>query len=288
MKTKHLIIALIIILILGVIAFSTLTSATRKAYLTVNKGKVELYRHGEWIPVNGEVNIKEKDKIRTDNTGRAVLIIYDSYIMKIMPNTEIDIDSLLKQNITIHQKGTTWNKLLKMFGLNVNIDSDGIIASVRGTSFIINNSKGYNLIVAEGVVDVKQGEKLLKVKQLEKYKLTRDGLMLSNLSRQEKLLLLNQLVSTNQLLEQKQQELLKDKKLLIALKYSKVNNTMFRAFIQNTNQGLINEEEYIQKINEMPLSKEKKQKLIAITQDIRKNNELISILRQSLNQQVEK
>ena len=146
------------IILIAIFLFLYKSSAIRPAYLVVENGTISILREGREIsftPQDGEINLMLNDKIMTDQYSEGVVVIYESFITHLDPNTTLYIKNLIENNVTLYQeRGSTWNKLIKLAGINANIETSTTIASVRGTEFGIFLDRGYNLIVVEGEVFV--------------------------------------------------------------------------------------------------------------------------------------
>jgi hypothetical protein len=150
-KRKLYLILIILISILFLSAlyfFISMPSQTQTANLHIESGTVLLNK--QTITLDQELS--ENDEIETLQNSLASIILYDSIIINLEPNTKIIISSLLKEHPRIEQeKGTTFNTITGLFGINsYTSSSSDAVASVRGTSFEFSNKK---IIVSTGKVD---------------------------------------------------------------------------------------------------------------------------------------
>jgi ribosomal protein S4 len=102
-------------------------------------------------PITDNVKLKQGDNIETKENSYATVILQESVVINLNPNTKISIEDLVKENLNISQeKGETWNTFTKLFGVeSYTVKTGTNIASVRGTAF---NLKENYLIVGEGNV----------------------------------------------------------------------------------------------------------------------------------------
>tara|TARA_Y100000310_G_scaffold165965_1_gene165715 strand:+ start:941 stop:1771 length:831 start_codon:yes stop_codon:yes gene_type:complete len=140
-------ITIAIFLGLGFTYFSLVSSKTIAAQLNVESGIV--FVNAE--EVSGQITLDEEDLIKTSGNGRATIILYETMVVNLEPDTEITVTDLKKSNPQLTQKsGETWNTLTKVVGIEeYTIKSGNSVASIRGTSFIFNIEK---IAVLEGEV----------------------------------------------------------------------------------------------------------------------------------------
>lgn len=149
---KGIIISLCIVaalILIGVFFFNSIVSAkTITAQLNVEAGQVLV--NGK--VASGDVLLKQGDLIETKEDGLATVILYDSIVINLEPNTKITLDDLTKEHPEVSQEsGDTWNKFTKVAGVSgYTIKSGNSVASVRGTAFNFENGK---IITGEGEVD---------------------------------------------------------------------------------------------------------------------------------------
>lgn len=137
-----------IIIIIGIITGIVLANGDY-AELKIDRGVVQVLKNN-WVPATDGMKLKLDDHVRTLD-GEAT-ILFDNLITQLDPNTEIIIRDL--DNIAIEQvSGSTWNKLIGLLGGNqVTVKNQRIVAMVRGTSFGVGES---SLLVGEGKVEGK-------------------------------------------------------------------------------------------------------------------------------------
>ncbi|MBN1543835.1 FecR domain-containing protein [Candidatus Woesearchaeota archaeon] len=161
--------AVALIIIISLILL--MSSRTRIAFLNIEEGDVQVDQGDGWSAAQDGMKLSVNDKVRTLE-GSAVVVLYESVLVQMDPNTEISIEELSKKHSKIHQEtGSTWNKFAKIAGLqSFEVETPTTVATVRGTDFWVDmDSVG----VAEGQVEVKMDGKLMQVKP--NFKAVRDG-----------------------------------------------------------------------------------------------------------------
>lgn len=138
------ILTIALILLLGII-FLSLTNAQPAARIYLENSTVLVNSK----PAHDGQPLKQADIIET-KTSPATVILHDSIIITLQPNTRITLKDLSRQHTVIKQTGTTWNKFIHLTGINkFSIHTSNSIASVRGTSFELSED---HIIVGDGEV----------------------------------------------------------------------------------------------------------------------------------------
>jgi len=166
---KKIIIVSIILAVFAIFLYFTLYTSERSAILHFDAGKVYVNEK----PVLQDVKLKEKDIIKTED-GKATVILYNSVIIMLEPNTIITLEDLTKKNPKVEQiEGKTWNKFIKVAGVEeYTIKSGNSVASVRGTFFGIEDDK---IMVSEGEVEYAVDEEIFFVTEDEVVEETEQG-----------------------------------------------------------------------------------------------------------------
>lgn len=128
------------------------------ATLVINSGTVQYKSIGEWINAKSGMTLKEGYSLKTSSGSSASIILANS-IMRVDENTEISLDSLGSDKVSISQiAGRTWTKLFKISGIkSYDISTPDAIATVRGTAFAVYIINGTRIAVVEGNVSVHSG-----------------------------------------------------------------------------------------------------------------------------------
>ncbi len=135
MKKGLLIVGIVILVLvvgLGSAYLIATGSSTVKAQLVVDDGAVSVNGN----PVSGNTKLSEGDVIATGD-GHASVILYESVILNLEQNSQVTLDSLVKEHpVVSQQSGRTWNTFTKLLGVeSYSIKEGNNVASVRGTGF---------------------------------------------------------------------------------------------------------------------------------------------------------
>jgi len=114
---------------------------------------------GEWEPVTETVMVREGDQVRTGNASWALVTFEDGTTIELEPNTEIRIEELTQNHVSIWQQvGRTWSGIKKLVGplTDVQVETPSAVACVRGTLVdIVVDAAGNTVVSAlEGVIEV--------------------------------------------------------------------------------------------------------------------------------------
>ncbi|MBI4141375.1 FecR domain-containing protein [Candidatus Woesearchaeota archaeon] len=197
-------------------------------YSTILLSKPEV---GQVYPENGKIIINgktvqqdtllyENDEIQTSNTSTTI-ILYDSIIIRLQPNTKVKLTEITKQHLNIKQEtGTTWTKLVHLTGIDTfSISTKNSIASVRGTMFELSDD---HIVVGKGSVEYTTGGKTIIIKDFATIKKQDLQLIKRSLNQDEITRIKTQAQQTITLLEQhKKQKLLSELKEDLATLHSK-------------------------------------------------------------------
>ena len=161
-KIIRIIIVIVLILIAAAIGvyFWLTSSTTTTAYINIEEGKVQVDQGRGWVDAVDEMTLGEEDKVRTLGDGKASIVLYESTIISLDPNTEVSLADLDKKHMKIKQdSGSTWNKFTGLLGVKgLSVETPNTVATVRGTSFEVNMD---SILVGEGVIEVTfDGEKI--------------------------------------------------------------------------------------------------------------------------------
>jgi len=157
MKKIWIILGIIAILLIATIvgAYSVLfRDPVGAATLTVKSGTVSVNSGNGFKPISGTVQLNKNDIIQTGADGNAVLILFDSAITQIEPNTQINLASLVTTAPKLKQDaGSTFTKFTGLNGMNtLEIQTPNAVATVRGTAYSV---KMDGVRVLEGHVGVR-------------------------------------------------------------------------------------------------------------------------------------
>ncbi len=118
-------------------------------------GNVLVWKNNQWVQVEKGTGLNEKDEIKTLEKSKVVLLFSNGSTITLAENTQIKIESLLSEKLSVYLKnGKAHTKVKPLQKAQVfELKTPVSVASVRGTEFIIsyvnNNSE---IIVIEGNV----------------------------------------------------------------------------------------------------------------------------------------
>ncbi|MFQ5493065.1 MAG: FecR domain-containing protein [Candidatus Dojkabacteria bacterium] len=127
----------------GDLATVTPTPEVKVAILNIASPEVTVVRDGEEIEINtNQVEIREGDRVRTDDSATGYIVFEDSSVITLDKNTDIEIsayDENADGNLLINIEqflGRTWSSVQSLFGsADYSIETSNTVASVRGTEF---------------------------------------------------------------------------------------------------------------------------------------------------------
>lgn len=154
-KKFLLIIPIIGIVVFAYLYFTVLSPPVTVAELIIDSGTVQvMHPGGDWIQGQNGMLLGQGDSVRTLEASEAAIIFFESSILRLGPETEIEIQKLDptpdSTYIEIKQElGQTWNKILKLSGIDsYQVETPTTVASVRGTGFSIK-------VLTDGETEVK-------------------------------------------------------------------------------------------------------------------------------------
>jgi len=156
-----LIIGIILIVVLataGIGLFVLFSDTTLPAVLKYESGEVYVDNGKGYNQVSSDTNLKLNSKVKTGADGAATLVLFESSITDVEPNTEISIEKLVQESPKLKQtSGTTWNKFTSLSGMeSMEIETPSTVATVRGTGYEVSMD---GVKVSDGTVEVRaEGE----------------------------------------------------------------------------------------------------------------------------------
>lgn len=273
---KGWLVALIIVIVLagaGFGAYSYITGSSETvAYLNIESGNVELNRGAGWQAATDQMQLKQKDSVRTLQDGQASIVFYESDIMELEPNTEVSLTQLVANSVAVNQKsGETWNRVSKLTGTRqYTVETPNSVATVRGTGFGVNVSEeGDEIIVDEGTVECSLPDRRTP-RQIMEYKscMVKNGQISEGEITKEQLLLMKRKIQTGIFVLKKMQirELQKKGFLINALKKRyNMTDAEFKQFIERVDSGEVD----LSRLKQgMPVRMKSLDKVVSITQKI--------------------
>jgi len=160
-KLKLIISLVIILIVVGSLFFMFTPEKAAAALLYVDEGIVEINTGKGWTAASDEMKLKENVEVRTAE-GKATIVLHDSEILRLEPNTHIKLKDLNQENILIKQEsGSTWNKVMKLTGTKgYEVETPNTVATVRGTEFgvVIIDELAEEIFVEAGNLGLTQKE----------------------------------------------------------------------------------------------------------------------------------
>ncbi len=277
---KLLIILLIIILILitiGVVLYFYITvSPTATALLDIKQGTVKIDQGDGWKIAVDELKLSLNDKIKTLDNSKASIILYESAIISLEPNSEVILKDLSKENLIIKlEAGRTNNKFTGLQGVKgLTIETPYAAANVRGTSFEVSV---YEIIVAEGKVEVVHKTKTITIEQGEKVEISEEEITRQILDEEDKEQIIQMLrENINDLKEMRIREVNKKQALANQLKREyNLTDEQIKEKLEEADQGMYDLDEIEEK---SPVHIEAVTKIKHLTEEIIKLNKEIKKL----------
>ena len=140
------------------------------ATLAIDSGTVQFNSGNSWQDAKSGMTLKQGYSVKTLENSAAKIIFSDS-VMRLDQNTEIAIDTLTRNSVSLSQiAGQTWNKLLKISGISFyEVKTPDAIATVRGTAFSVSIGSGTDIAVAEGNVSAQiNGKDIIEIIEANK------------------------------------------------------------------------------------------------------------------------
>ncbi|MEK6963782.1 MAG: FecR domain-containing protein [Nanoarchaeota archaeon] len=161
--------AIVILALVGGGYYWLTGSPTRTAFLNIEEGKVEVNQGSSWVSAVDNMDLKPSDKVRTLD-GKATIVLFESILVSLDENTEVSIDSLVKEKVSVKQEsGSTWNKFTGLSGVqSYEVTTPNTVATVRGTAFGVDTASEDNILVGEGNVGVSSDGEETSVAAFEK------------------------------------------------------------------------------------------------------------------------
>ncbi|MBU0461784.1 MAG: FecR domain-containing protein [Nanoarchaeota archaeon] len=269
-----------VIILIFIIGFFMITkSSTRIAFLNVESGDVQIDTGSGWQRASDGMKLSLNDKVKTGTDGEASVILYESAIVSLDPNTEVSIADLSKDTSSVEQEtGTTWNKFTGLSGLKgLEVETPTAVATVRGTSFQVELDR---ILVREGNVEVtdKDGNNRIDVTGGMKAEMI-DGIpTLKEMTPEEKAMLLDKMERHLSLLKELRQDEMDKHRFMVnrAKSMYKWTDEDIQRKIDKLDTGELDVDEIKEKA---PIQTEVIDKFVALTKAIKKHKQTLDELR---------
>lgn len=178
-KAKYIVLGILgAILLLAIIGgayiYMNFFKASPLALLVIESGNVQYKTEtGDWKAASNNMKLNQGDSVKTLESSLANIIFSDS-VLRMDSSTEITIDGLNKESVSIMQTvGRTWSRILKISGISsYEVNTPNAIASVRGTGFaVIFNENGTEIKVIDGIVNASSSNGSINVSANEEIKI---------------------------------------------------------------------------------------------------------------------
>ncbi len=264
-----------VLLILIISVFIAIRSPTTPAYLNIEDGVVEVDVGAGWQGASDGMELSLSDKVRTQD-GTAILVLYESIIVNLQENTEVEIAQLAKDEVGIEQNsGTTWNKFTKLAGVaSYEVETPNTVATVRGTEFENGMSNNF---VGSGNVDYKAGGKLAKLTAGMSAAFNNGEIDVSDLTEEQKARMIEyKKTILKTLRSMRAREINKNPKVYaLAKKIAGLTDEEARIKIAKMDWGIVNEDKIIEKA---PFKPAALYKFVGLTKEIKKEKQSLEKL----------
>lgn len=243
-----------IVIIAGLfVYFKYFSTSTDKAILNIKEGDVEVNTGNGWVKATDGMKLSLRDSVKTLGNGMALIVLYESVMVTLEPNTEVSIKLLSEKNLVVSQNsGSTWNKFSDLAGVkSYNVETPTTVATVRGTGFGVIVSNGDSEIdVGEGVVDVSSdGDKIEVRENMAAVKKKGQKLVEEKMNPQKRIMVMKKMLQDiDNMKDLRKKEIMKHNKILNQLKaqYGFTDEQMY-SYLDKIDSGEINDEELIAK-----------------------------------------
>ncbi|MEM4263518.1 MAG: FecR domain-containing protein [Candidatus Woesearchaeota archaeon] len=266
---------LVIAIIAGVAYFKIFKSSTTTAFLNIESGTVEVDTGNGWQLATDQMKLGLNDKIRT-GTGKASVVLYESVIISLEPNTEISLKDLSKNSLKVEQpSGQTWNKFTGITGVSaLSVETPNTVATVRGTFFGVGMQAVH---VGEGIVVVEKDGQKIQITSGKKATVKDGKLVEEDLTPEELAEITKQMQRTLEQLKQlRMREVEKNSVLANQLKKQYgITDAQVKEYLERADKGEFDLDEIEQK---SPVKIESVHKIKLLTEEIIKQNKAIAEL----------
>ena len=175
----------VVIIIIAIFGYFKMTgSPTVAAFLNIYQGNVQVDHGSGWAAAQDGMNLAEQDHVKTMQDSEAAVVLHESVIVNMAPDTELFIKDLTKEHVKVEQpSGSTWNKFTGIAGVEgYSVETPTTVATVRGTGFEVNME---SILVGEGEVEVEYNGEKYKVKLGKKAVIREGQLVIEDLTEED-------------------------------------------------------------------------------------------------------
>ena len=271
-KWAFVVAAIVIILLAAVLA--AFADPIQQAVLTVEYGDVQVDQGNGFGKVQGKLSLQENAKIKTGE-GSAVLILFESMVLVIDPQTEVSLDELVQEYPRVKQdNGVTWNKFTALSGMqSFSTETPTAVAVARATGYEVHLD---SILVVDGAVEV-TADKAYMVHGLTA--LVQEGPMwtMRNLTGEERARLVERLKKTAKILQELRMDIIEEHSLLYASakKMAGFTDEQRDAYFAQVDYG---ERDINADYQKSPVKHAVAQRVVALSKEIKKINALVNEL----------
>jgi len=284
-KIGLLVLIPVLVLVLIVVGFLIFSPKTVKAQLLINEGSVQVNHGNGWVNAVDEMKLSTKDKVRTLENSKATIIFFESDVIRLDANTELSLDQITPKNVKLNQSsGTTWSKINKLAGIQkYEVETPNTVATVRGTAFEIEISNGdSDIAVGDGIVDAldKNTKEQTSLNLFEAARFEKGKIIKHEITELQKRRIIERKMQDIETLKLIRDNEIKKNQFIVSMIKKKYNFTDsdFKAFIEDMdNGGKIYDIEG--SIKALPIKPKNLQKILAISEAIRKQKEQIQLIK---------
>ncbi len=225
------------------------------ARISTVSGDVQVNLGSGYVAAQQDQLLKQGASIKTGNDASAVVVLYDSVLVRLASNTEISIDELSQKNQLLQQNsGAVWTKVTKLGGVEeFKIQTPTTTATVRGTT-LETMAKPYKLLVGEGIVVAGEGELSFNVSSGEVLEKTGDGYIKRNMTPEERKELKEQLGLEISTLRDLRLREIKKNDMIMSIIQSRYHSTdeQIAQYLKDIDDGVQTDEELRSQVGSIP------------------------------------
>jgi len=161
MGKKLLIIPIVLLIVVAFVYLTMLSPPLVTAELVINSGTVQVKSGADWVPVKSGMQLKQGDVIKTGTSSSAEIIFFESSVLRMDENTEIELKELVPTKdgtkvVVREETGKIWNRIVRLSGIDVyTVETPVAIAKVRGTAFSVHASDtSTDVLLVQGSLDL--------------------------------------------------------------------------------------------------------------------------------------
>ncbi|MBW3012263.1 FecR family protein [Candidatus Woesearchaeota archaeon] len=262
-----------VVVLIAVAAVFVFSNPAAPALLFVDRQMVEVDSGKGYTQATDNMKLGENDKVRTLD-GEAYIIFFESEILQLDPNTEIQISDLSKDFKVKQASGNTWSRVMKLTGMNsYSVETPSSVITVRGTGFGVGIGAIEKVLLADGQVDFGS----LHLSGLEKGMLADGDYLKAELTEEEKAYIKKKLEKDVMILKKLRQMIIEDDKISYAAikAFAKLDDEGIKKYLEEIDMGMHDPDELAE---QAPIQTRSITSVTEISKKIIELNKLIEIL----------